>query len=127
LKASEFRKLIREEVRKVLKEAIIGPNSQKFIDDIQKFKGSPNQSSWMWLYKFCELLKIDYSYFDDVVKELNCKFEDIAISGERLKDWKMLNSKVTLRDLEMTAKNFNIKYVVDGYNVNDCILWNAKQ
>jgi hypothetical protein len=111
---------------------------KNFINDIDKFKVNTHQTPWMWLYQFCKeypsLMKstyfkkpIDPSYFDDVVNELGCKFEDIAITSERFKDFNLINSKVTIEELENLAKKSGIDYVIGGYNTDDSILWNVKK
>ena len=33
---------------------LIGSESEKFINDLQKFRGSSNQLPWMWLWQFCQ-------------------------------------------------------------------------
>ena len=117
---------------------LIGSESEKFINDLQKFRGSSNQLPWMWLWQFCQEYPdlvnskfsnskpINLSYFDDVVKELGCKFTDIAITGERLQDWNAIKKGISIDDFEKSAKKSGINYIIGGYNVNDCILWNAK-
>ena len=117
---------------------LIGSESEKFIKDLQKFRGSAYQLPWMWLWQFCQEYPnlvnskfsnskpINPSYFDDVVKKLDCKFWDIAITGERLKDWNAIKKEMSINDFEKAANKAGINYVIGGYNVNDCILWNAK-
>ena len=115
------------ESEKMEESVLIGPESKKFIDDLQKFRGSIHQLPWMWLYQFCQHIDGNPSYFNDVVEELGCKFTDIAITGERLQDWNAIKKGISIDDFEESAKKSGINYVIGGYNVNDCILWNAKQ
>ena len=117
---------------------VVGSESEKFIKDLEKFRGSAYQLPWMWLWQFCQEYPnlvnskfanskpINPSYFDDVVKKLDCKFGDIAITGERLKDWNAIKKEMSINDFEKAANKAGINYVIGGYNVNDCILWNAK-
>jgi len=116
--------------------SIIGQKSQKFIQSLQKFQGSSHQSPWMWLHDFCKdypnLMQstyfnkpIDPSYFNDVTKELGCKFEDVAISSERMINWGAIKRGTKVEDLEKLAKESGILYTIGGYNTNDSILWDA--
>ena len=112
-------------------------NSKAFINALNVHRGDMYQSPWMWLSDFCdeypELMQstyfkkpIPYSHFEEDVKRLGCKFEDIAITGERLIEWGAIKKGTDITELERLAKQTGINYVVSGYGRNDCILWDAK-
>ena len=115
----------------------LSPNSKVFIESLNKYQGDNHQLPWMWLSDFCneypELINsryfkkpIPYSYFEEDVERLGCKFEDIAITGMRLKEWNAIKQGTDITELERLAKQTGINYVVSGYMTNDCILWDAK-
>lgn len=120
--------LIEQNVRKILKESILGNKTKTFITLLDTIRHDRHASTWMWLYQYCNRFNIDESYFDDDVKSLGGNFNNIAITGETFAStMKALKLNTDVKDLEKLAKKSGIKYIVSGYMLNNSILWVANQ